>query len=138
MRIIDTTAPTDLEKFWMTLGEMRVMAAINGQSDEVVIEEKASVVEALNVPDAAEAGRPAFLRGVDRKLEEAIASDAWAVKNERGYVSWVKAVLAAYVESIPAGKFTVRPEKRTLKRKTVEQFDDDGRIVSMLEEEIHV
>jgi hypothetical protein len=131
-------APTDIEKFWIELGEMRVMAAIKGQSDEVVIEEKASVVEALNVPDAAEAGRPAFLIGVNRKLEEAIAADHWAVKNKRGYESWVKAVLAAYVESIPAGKFTVRPEKRTLKRKTAEAFDTDGRILSMLEEEIQI
>jgi hypothetical protein len=138
MHVIDKNAPSDVDKFWFALGEMRVMAAIKGQSDEVVIEEKASVVEALNVPDAAEAGRPAFLRGVDRKLDEAIASDAWAVKNEPGHVSWVKAVLAAYVESIPAGKFTVRPEKRTLKRKTVEEFDADGRILSMLEEEIQV
>jgi hypothetical protein len=138
MRIIDKNAPSDVDKFWFALGQMRVMAAIKGQSEDEVIEEKPSVVEALNVPGAAEAGRTAFLRGVDLKLEEVIAADAWAVKNKRGHVSWVKTVLAAYVEAIPAGGVTVRPEKRTLKRKSVEQFDAEGRILSMLEEEIQV
>jgi hypothetical protein len=130
MRVIDKDAPTDLETFWFALGEMRVMAAaIKGQqSDEVVIEVDAGVAEALNAADAAEAGRAAFLRGVSRKLDEAIAARA----------PWIKAALAAYVESVPAGAVTVRPEKRMLKRRTVEAFDADGRILSMLEEEIKV
>ena len=130
MNVIDKNA--DVEKFWFTLGEMRVMnaiAAIKGQqSGEVVIEVEAGVAEALNAADAAEAGRAAFLRGVSRKLDEAIAARA----------PWIKAALAAYVESVPAGKVTVRPEKRTLKRRTVEAFDADGRILSTVEEEIRV
>jgi hypothetical protein len=126
MNVIDQNA--DLEKFWFTLGERRVAAAIKGLSDEVVIEVEAGVAEALNAPGAPEAGWAAFVRGVNRKLDEAIAARP----------SWVKAVLAAYVDAIPAGKVTVRPEKRTLKRKTVEAFDADGRILSMLEEEIQV
>ena len=107
---------------------MRVMNAIKGRSDEVIIEEKSSVAEALNARGSAEAGQAAFQRGVNRKLDEAIAARA----------PWVKAVLAAYVASVPAGAITVRPEKRMLKRRTVEAFDADGRILSTLEEEIQV
>ena len=126
MRVIDKNAPSDVDKFWFALGELRVMAAIKGQSDDVVIEEKASVVEALNAPGAAEAGQAAFLRGFNQKLDEVIAADARAVKN--GQPSLLRAVLAAHVGSIPAVQFTVRQEKRTLKRKTVEAFDNEGRI----------
>ena len=139
MKVIDKDAPSDIEKFYFALGEMRVLAAMKkGASDEIVIEEKPAVIDALNAPGAEEAGRAAFLRGVNQKLDEVIAVDAWALKNKRERVSWVKTVLAAHVDSIPAGKVTVRPEKRTLKRKTVESFDDDGRILAMLEEEIQV
>ena len=136
MRVIDKNAPTDFEKFWFTVGEMRVTAALMGRSDDVVIEETANVCEALNAPGSAEAGHAAFLRGFNQKLDEVIAADARAVKN--GQPSLLRAVLAAHVGSIPAGHVTVRPEKRTLKRKTVEEFDADGRILSMLEEEIKV
>jgi hypothetical protein len=126
MKLIDKNA--DINGFWFALGEMRVKAAIAGQSDELIIEVEAAVAEALNDPCAAEAGKPAFLRGVNRTLDAAIAARA----------PWVKATLAACVEAMPAGNVTVRPEKRTLKRKTVEAFDDEGRILSMLEEEIQV
>src|SRR5437868_6779849 len=104
MRVVDKNAPSDVDKFWHTLGEMRVMSAIIGQSDEVIIEEKKDVVESLQAADAAEAGRAAFLRGVDRKLDELIAADAWALKNKPGHKSWIKSLLTVYVNSIPAQK----------------------------------
>src|SRR6478736_4012464 len=106
MKVIDKDAPSDIEKFYFALGEMRVLAGIKGSSDEIVIEERQAVVDALNVPGAEEAGRAAFLRGVNQKLDEVIAADAWALKNKRERVSWVKTVLAAHVDSIPAGKVT--------------------------------
>jgi hypothetical protein len=124
MKLIDQKA--DINKFWFDLGEMRVTDAVRGKSDEVVIEVTPTLAEALSGPGAAAAGQAAFQCGVNKKLDEAIAARA----------PWVKAVLAAYVEVIPPGKITVRPEKRTLKRKTVEAFDAEGRILSMLEEEI--
>jgi len=138
MKVIDKDAPSDIDKFWIAMGEMRVKAAIKGNSDEVIVEEKQAVCDALQAPDATEAGRAAFQRGVDRSLDQLIAADAWAVKNEPGYVSFVKSVLGAYVASIPAGKCTVRPERRTLKRKTVESFDAEGRILAMIEEDVEV
>jgi len=61
-------------------------------------------------------------------LDEAIAARA----------PWIKATLAACINAMPAGKVTVRAEKRMLKRKTVEAFDGEGRILSMLEEDVLV
>jgi hypothetical protein len=136
LRVIDKNSPSEVDKFWFTVGEMRVTAALKRQSGEVLIEEGAAVCEALNAPDATEAGRPAYLRGLNNQLDTVIAADARAVKN--GQPSLLRTLLAAYVESIPAVTFNVRPEKRTLKRKTVEAFDDEGRILSMLEETIQV
>ena len=150
MRIIDQNAPTDVERFWSALGEMRVASAIKRRADDVVIEEKAAVIEELATPGAEEAGRAAFLRGVNRKMDEVIAAAPSLVraaldKIPAGKVlqpdekrAWVKAVLAAYVESIPAGWVTVRQEKRTIKVKTVGEFDHEGRILSMFEEDIEV
>jgi hypothetical protein len=136
MRVVNKNAPTDVDKFWFTLGEMRVTDATKGQPTDEIIEVDANVAKALNAPGAEEAGRPAFLRGFNKKLDEAIAADALAMKNKRDYVSWVKTILAAYIQAMPAGAVTVRPEKRKLKRKVVEEFDAEGRILSMLEEEV--
>jgi hypothetical protein len=126
MKIVDAQA--DIEKFWFALGEKRVMAALKGQVVDIVVElENSNVVDTLSGSDAFEAGRPAFLRGLNKKLDEIMAVPAWAPK--------VKEVLALYVGAMPAGKVTVRKPEKKMLRKTVET-DADGRILAMTEVEL--
>ena len=140
MRVIDKNAPTDVDKFWFALGEMRVKAMVTGQTGEIVVEEFARVAEALKDPvAAAKAGQKAFLSGVFRQLNALIIGEAEALKTKRGHAGFVKTALMEKLNATPQCKITVVPrEARMVTRKTVESYDENGRISSLIEERVEV
>jgi hypothetical protein len=144
MRVIDKNAPSDLDKFWIELGEMQVTAMVTGRTEEVVIEERADIAEELKAPDAVEAGKAAYVRGIFRVLDRLIVEAGRALENKRApssrNYSFVKlALLRQVAATTPPLKFTVVPrEARTVTRKTVESYDKDGRISSLIEEKVEV
>ncbi len=144
MRVLDKNAPTDLDKlvdkFWFELGGICFTAWVNRRSDEVVVEEMAKVVEALKAPGANEAGRAAYTRGIFQKLNEFIAAADRLAKKKRmpSDISFIGRQLSRQMAATPLNITVVPRAAKTVTRKTVESYTKDGRIASMIEEQVEV
>ncbi len=143
MRVIEKTAPTDLdklvEKFWFDLGAATLAALVTRQS-EIVVEEMAKVVDAIKVPGARDAGAEAYAEGMWHKFNQMIAAAEQLAKKKKVLldISFIARQMSRQATAPPL-QITVRPRAaRIVTRKTVESYTKDGRIASMIEEQVEV
>jgi hypothetical protein len=143
MRVIEKNDSTDVdklvEKFWFELGSACLAAHVTRKS-EITVEEMTKVVEALKAPGAAEAGAEAYARGMLHKFNQLVAAAEQIAKKKKAPfdVSYIGRQLSRQATAPPL-QITVYPRPaRIVTRKTVESYTKDGRIASMIEEQVEV
>jgi len=112
------------------------MAAWFTQESEVLVEEMAKVVDAIKVPGASEAGREAYTRGILNKLDQ-LKKTHTRMAEKKKMPSFDSCLLAMDVAT-PLNITVVPRAAKTVTRKTVESYTPDGRIKSLIEEQVEV
>jgi len=115
---------TEVDKFWIGIGILKARAIFGiSISEQVSVYESRQVIDAVRADGAAEAGSAAYLFGLKREL--------LTLLRVKGSAALRKGLLAAS-DSVNVSVLSAKPARR---RKTVETYDEDGRILSMIDED---